>query len=492
MEDESAQSSGVHRITRRRVLGGVAGLAASGIASLALPPNLRRALAERPVTGSIRDIKHVVLLMQENRSFDHYFGTMAGVRGFDDSKALILPNGRSVFHQPDPESVEGYLRPFHLDTRKTNAQKLPSTSHAWEVQHAAWNGGKMDQWLPAHRQADGINGPYVMGYHTRADIPFQFALAEAFTICDAYHCSVLGPTTENRYFWETGTVIDPDPEHQARGTADLNLSPAPNEGHRWTPYAARLEQAGIRWKVYRSEPGWSMLERFKVFQQAVPGSALYERGLRFCREGQFAFDAINDRLPAVSWIMPTMERSEHPDYMPAAGAAFVAGIVDAIAANPEVWAKTAFILNYDENDGLFDHVVPPTPPPGTIQEFLDGLPIGAGFRVPCIIVSPWTAGGWVCSELFDHTSTLQFLERFTGVREPNISAWRRETFGDLTSAFRFEDVAAKPPVLPDTSGQLSLALDEAASLPSPIVPLTNQSLPTQEKGNRKRVPVQKI
>ena len=142
-------------------------------------------------------------------------------------------------------------------------------------------------------------------------------------------------------------------------------------------------------------------------------------------EGQFEYDAMNDKLPAVSWIIPTSKQSEHPDYMPAAGAAFVASKIDAIAANPDVWAKTAFILNYDENDGIFDHVPPPVPPPGTPDEFVKGLPIGGGFRVPCIIVSPWTAGGWVCSEPFDHTSVLQFLEKFTGVREPNISDWRR-------------------------------------------------------------------
>src|SRR5271163_1371165 len=110
---------------------------------------------------------------------------------------------------------------------------------------------------------------------------------------------------------------------------------------------------------------------------------------------------------------------------------------------PYVWAKTLFILNYDENDGLFDHVPPPVAPAGTPHEFVEGLPIGGGFRVPCIIVSPWTAGGWVSSEPFDHTSVLQFLEIFTGVREPNISDWRRRTFGDLMSAFRFGEAGGK-------------------------------------------------
>src|ERR1700689_4025944 len=198
MRPEISNTPDSTKITRRRLLGNTARLAAAAFASSFPPPNLRRALGKASRPGSFRDIKHVVLLMQENRSFDHYFGTMAGVRGFNDARALQLSTGKSVFHQPDAENPNGYLLPFHLDTRQTSAQKIPSTNNSWKVQHESWNGGRMDRWLPAHRKADGVNGPYVMGYHTRADIPFQFALADAFTICDAYHCSVLGPTWPTR------------------------------------------------------------------------------------------------------------------------------------------------------------------------------------------------------------------------------------------------------------------------------------------------------
>src|SRR5581483_771816 len=205
-------------------------------ASALMPPNVRRALAmQAPRNGSLRDIEHVVLLMQENRSFDHYFGTLAGVRGFEDPKALELSNKRSVFYQPDAENPKGHLLPFHLDTRASSAQKIPSTSHAWGVQHEAWNGGKMDRWLAAHRKADGEHGPYVMGYYTRADIPFQFALAEAFTICDGYHCSVMGPTWPNRMYWMTGTI---DPQGLHGGPIITNK--APEGGYTWTTYAERL------------------------------------------------------------------------------------------------------------------------------------------------------------------------------------------------------------------------------------------------------------
>jgi phospholipase C len=473
------------RLTRRRLLSGAARLAAAAAASTLMPPNVRRLLAqEPPKNSSLRDIKHVVMLMQENRSFDHYFGAMSGVRGFGDPNALQLASGKSVFYQPDAENPEGYLLPFHLDTRNSSAQKIPSTSHAWAVQHDAWNGGKMDRWLPAHRKADGQNGPYCMGYYNRDDIPFQYALAEAFTVCDSYHSSVLGPTWPNRMYWFTG-MIDPEGLH---GGPILNNT-VPKEGYTWTTYAERLEQAGVPWKVYQQEDnyGCNLLETFKVFKDAPKGSPLYSKAVLRGPEGQFEYDARNDQLPAVSWIIPTSFQSEHPDHMPADGAAFVASKIDAIAANPDVWAKTVFILNYDENDGIFDHVAPPSPPAGTAREFVNGLPIGGGFRVPCILISPWTSGGWVCSQPFDHTSVLQFLEQFTGVREANISDWRRSTFGDLTSAFRFRQADRKPPLLPDTSGELTLAKYTSTNLPKPVFPEGDQHPPKQEAGSRKRV-----
>ena len=480
-----ADDSKSRQVTRRRLLGSAAGVAAAAASAL-MPPNLRRVLGQAPPRqGSLRDIKHIVLLMQENRSFDHYFGTLAGVRGFDDEQALKLPSGKSVFYQPDPENPSGYLLPFHLNTRTTSAQRIPSTSHAWSVQHAAWNGGKMDNWLPAHRKADGAKAPYVMGYHTRADIPFQFALAEAFTICDAYHCSVLGPTWPNRMYWMTGT-IDPD----GKGGGPMTSNETIRGGYRWTTYAERLDDADVSWKVYQQQDnyGCNMLENFKAFRQADHDSSLYLNGMVREPDGKFEYDAINDNLPTVSWIIPTSTQSEHPDFMPAAGAAFVASKLDAIAANPEVWAKTVFILNYDENDGIFDHVAPPVPPAGTASEFVNDLAIGGGFRVPCVIISHWTAGGWVCSEPFDHTSVLRLLEAYTGVSEPNITDWRRKTFGDLTSAFRFDDVQATPPQLPNTVTTLNLARYEAGYLPKPTFPGSAQRPPKQEKGERKRVP----
>jgi phospholipase C len=471
----------VPELTRRRLLQTAGVAATAAFAAEFLPPNVRKALAVGPSKGgSLSDIKHVVILMQENRSFDHYFGTLPGVRGFADPTALTLSTGKPVFYQPDPQNPDGYMLPWHLDTKTTSAQAQPSTSHAWTVQHSAWDNGNMDNWLPAHLAADGANGPYTMGYMEREDIPFQFALAENFTICDNYHCSLLGPTWPNRLYLMSAWI---DPEGVNGGPIISNEDVTP---YTWQSYPEALTRAGVSWKVYQQVDnyGTNVLEYFKSFQDAPVSSPLYKNALRTYSPGQFEYDAVHDRLPAVSWILPTSYQSEHPDYTPAAGADFVASLIDAIAVNPDVWAKTVFILNYDENDGIFDHVPPPTPPAGTPGEFVDGVPIGGGFRVPCIIISPWTTGGWIASETFDHTSTLQFLERITGVTIPNITPWRRKTFGDLTSAFGL--TPGRFPKLPDTKAQLAAAVQQVTTLPPPQLPGANQTPPVQEKGPRPR------
>jgi phospholipase C len=186
--------------TRRRLLGATAAAGGAAMAAMALPPNVQKALAS-PLPGkqpSLGDIEHVVLLMQENRSFDHYFGTMSGVAGFSDPDAIRLPTGRSVFYQPTDNNPDGYQLPFHLDTRTTSAQWIPTTgAYSWQGSHAAWDGGKMDSWLA------GDQPLLLMGYFEEQDLAFHRALADAFTICDRYHCSMLAPTSPNRLLWET-------------------------------------------------------------------------------------------------------------------------------------------------------------------------------------------------------------------------------------------------------------------------------------------------
>ncbi len=468
-------------MTRRRVLGGSAALAGGALAGAgALPLSLRTALAATlasPPRGRLSDIKHIVILMQENRSFDHYFGARPGVRGFADRAAIRLPGGKSVFHQPDPAHPQGYLLPFRLDTATTSAQGIPSTDHFWPSQHQAWANGRMDAWVAA-------KGPLTMGYFTRDDIPFHWALADAFTICDRYHCSMLGPTNPNRLYMWTGMI---DPAGTGGGPVIDDSPGSDNVILSWTTYPERLQRAGISWQVYQEEDNFddNALAWFRQYAKLPSTSPLYQRGMAARPAGTFEDDARSDRLPQVSWLVAPAAQSEHPDYFPAAGAEYIAQKLDAIASNPDVWAKTAFILCYDENDGLFDHVAPPTPPRGTPGEFVQGLPIGLGFRVPALVISPWTAGGHVNSGLFDHTSLIRLIENRFGVREPNISAWRRRTCGDLTSVFRFSAAPARYPHanaglrLASTEASLLAAQQEVSSNPSPAIPAVNQPLPPQ-------------
>jgi phospholipase C len=467
-------------VSRRSLLSGATALTGAAAGATVLPASLRKAMAStlrstRPA-GGINDIEHIVILMQENRSFDHYFGTMPGVRGFADPTAITLSTGNLVFYQPDAGHAQGYLLPFHYDTKATSAQATPGTDHSWPTQHQAWNSGKMDQWVPA-------KGEYTMGYFMQDDIPFHWALAEAFTLCDNYHCSVFGPTNPNRLHMWTG-MIDPD---GTGGGPIIDNSPAFNNVIlSWTTYPERLEAAGISWKVYQEEDNYddNALAWFKQYANAPSSSPLRQRGISFGLAGDFEADARADRLPQVSWLVAPTAQTEHPDYFPAAGAEYIAQKLDAIASNPDVWAKTAFILCYDENDGMFDHVPPPFAPAGTADEFVGGLNIGLGFRTPTTIVSPWTAGGFVCSEVFDHTSLIRFIEARFGVHEPNISAWRRQTCGDLTSAFRFAAQPARYPRagelrLPVTESRLLRAQQQVNDLPFPVIPAVNEPLPAQ-------------
>ncbi|MGA9796881.1 MAG: alkaline phosphatase family protein [Rhizomicrobium sp.] len=424
--------------------------------------------------GKLGDIDHIIILMKENRSFDHYFGMLSGVRGFDDNS----PN----FRQPDPLSQQGYVLPFRLDTLHTNAQRQHHLSHKWKVQHNALNGGAMNNWVPAHRMSNGAAGPLTMGYLTRADLPFYYALADAFTLCDGYFCSVLGPTHPNRFYLMTAS-IDADGRY---GKPAIN-----NKGraYTWETYPERLERAGISWCVYHETDdfGCNVLAYFTQYRQAPQNSPLYEKAMRARSMGQLLSDLKTGNIPQVTWIIPRSDVNEHPEHLPAAGEDHTNQILTALWSNPALWAKTAVILNYDENDGIFDHVLPPIAPPGTASEYTHGLPVGLGFRVPCMVISPYSRGHYVNSHTFDHTSTLRLIEARFGVEVANLSRWRRETCGDLTSAFDFGAGARLDiPKLPETAYALRMAEERAMSLPPPQVPV-DQAMPRQESGARQRL-----
>ncbi|MFD2936388.1 phosphocholine-specific phospholipase C [Spirosoma flavum] len=555
-------------------------LLSTGLSGI-LPESIQKAFAIDPHPGTTYlDAEHVVILMQENRSFDHTYGTLQGVRGFNDPRAIDLPNKNKVWLQTNAAG-ETYT-PFRLNMRDTKATWMSSLPHSWENQVDARNGGNYDKWLDAKKSGNKeyADMPLTMGYYNREDLPFYYALADAFTVCDQNFCSSLTGTTPNRlYFW-TGTLRDP---HDPKAMANVrNENVDYGSEVNWTTFPERLEDQGISWKIYQNEislptglegeeDGWlsnftdnpiewfsqhrvrfhpayypfiqreekaiperiqtletklktvsetdkdypkikKAIERQQAFLEIVKSdlinytpekfNQLSEREKNLCRKAfttnvkdpdyhalspltyedgnakrqvnvpkgdvlhQFRNDVKNRKLPTVSWIVAPENFSDHPS-APWYGAWYISEMLDIMTQNPEVWKKTIFILAYDENDGYFDHVPPfvpahpDQPETGKTSKGIDTQtefvtqeqeskrkntgrtgPIGLGFRVPLVIVSPWSRGGYVCSEVFDHTSTLQFLENFLShkkgrkVDEPNIGPWRRTVCGDLSSVFR--------------------------------------------------------
>jgi phospholipase C len=507
--------------TRRSVVMGAAAVAGAAGMSGLLPQQLGAAAAAEPEEFDLSKIKHVVYVMQENRSFDHYFGTFPGVRGFDDPDAMTLPNGNSVFKQPDPANPAGYLLPFHMDTKTTGAAAVPSLSHDWRDQHASWNKGAMDGWLSTHVASDGAaKGSYTMGYMEKEDIPFHWALAENFTLLDNYHCSVMGPTYPNRAIWMSGTN---DPQGQQGGP--ILETVAPNT-LTWKSAAEVLYDAGYSIKTYSSSGSYNYFKWWQSFKTAgqvdtqlynwatgtgtlfgngTPGGAGNPLSPTKATVGYLGFeeDCANGTLADVTWLFPDgpYASDEHPPNTPAAGAYFLASKLEALAANPDLWSSTVFIINYDENDGFFDHVPPPVPDPELHpEEYVDmpsprgtpggGLPAGAGFRVPCLIISPWTVGGHVYSQVADHTSPLQLIEAITAagglagkgpVTFDAITPWRRSTFDDLSGAFQAVPQAAPEDAEFDPAARQAnySAQLSASSLPMPARPGAAQPVPHQ-------------
>lgn len=502
---------------------GAAAVPASILKALSIPANR--------ATGTIQDVEHVVILMQENRSFDHYFGTMRGVRGFGDPRPMPQPNGKSVWHQPPVQTKTKYYRdrgldpaaeyvlPWYLNPQRTTEYQA-GTDHGWSSGHQAWNNGKYNQWI------DQKQDVLTMGYLKRQDVSFHYALADAFTLCDAYHCSVHANTVINRFYLWTGTC-DPRNIYGPKKNGPGLDERGGHNGYSWTTYPERLEEKKISWRVYQGGTGipgdktdnytdnsLEFFSQYQVSEGAAANSSLVQNGVSNHTLREFRKDCESGTLPQVTWIVAPYKYCEHPEASPTDGAYYINLVLEALTANPEIWSKTVFLINYDENDGLFDHVVPPMPPhtreEGLVSENLvDGLkdeflnldlypsemhpivpgsdpggmqPIGLGPRVPMLVISPWSKGGWVCSQIFDHTSVLQFLEKRFGVEEPNISTWRRSVCGDLTTAFDF----SKQDQVPVTSLVVPkplLSEHKPYHVPMP------QQMPIQEEGIRPARPL---
>jgi phospholipase C len=539
-------------ITRRQLLkagavAGVAGAVAVPLGGLGVRHGrlIDAALAADPGEG----IRHVVILMQENRSFDHYFGTMQGVRGFLDPSTYQSYTGGpqtvpgAVFAQTMQGTTLGgtevdytvgelrggaggdsFLDPFELISNPPTVagQTTNDITHDWGPQHGAWDNGAMDHFMVEHlandpvarwqwTSEDGVpvpgssnvpTGITAMGYYRTGDcLAFYRALADAFTICDGYHCSVLGPTDPNRLMWMSGSlgahsgdVGGPILEtyvtnrEELYGTLD------------WPTVPELLTANGVSWKVYQDPSAnllFNVLTYFKNFTE--PSTASQDQnavlGLTPVYPTEFQTDVAAGTLPAVSFILPPLYACEHPATPPEYGEWLVSQILQILVSNPEMWATTAFLVIYDENGGFFDHVSPPTPgplvttangvapPTGSLGSLAgsgyDGEyvtttnptnaaggppsdwygvlgPMGLGFRTPALVISPFSAGGWVCSDVFDHISTIKLIESLflapgTLQADLHVSDWRYTMVGDMTAALPNTTPVTAVPSLPATS-----------------------------------------
>lgn len=494
--------------------------------SATVPSPIQKAMLINPNPGTTYlDAEHIVFLMQENRSFDHVFGTLKGVRGFNDPRAKTLPNQNKVWLQNDTKG--NTFIPFRLDLKQTKITWQGGLPHGWEDQLGANNKGKHDQWIP-------YKTPMCMGHYTREDLPFYYALADAFTVCDHSFCSSLTGTTPNRLFFWTGT-------NRTKQTADCEVVVNNHQAESrhntyvdWETFPELLEDNAVSWKVYQNElwsPDWKdeimdewlgnygdnpleyvkrynvklsayfrkngdktnethlspeqVLEKYnqlsprekslldKAFTTNIdnPEDYIELAPFQFRDETgneqevlipkhdifyQFRKDVDEGNLPTVSWLVAPQKFSDHTD-SPLYGTWYVSEAMNILTKNPEVWKKTIFVLTYDENDGYFDHIPPFLPPKtgenriGKVSEGIDtsldfepkkGANVGLGFRIPMIVASPWSRGGYVNSQIFDHTSSLMFLEKFLShkknkeIKCKTISPWRRIICGDLTSVFR--------------------------------------------------------
>jgi phospholipase C len=336
--------------------------------------SVQRALGVRASNSG--SVQHVVFLMQENRSFDHYFGKFKGVAGFDDTnnsaaftQAWTTANGGSG--APAGEQPPNVLLPFHMSTIKGQAECTYDLSHAWPAEHACWNDGAMDSFVSTHTSPSYENqlGTNTMGFYNQYDIPFYYKLAENFTICDNYHCSVFGPTHPNRLMAISANL---DPAGVAGGPIIVtNSNLPPYQGTcTWETMPDVLTEAGVTWKCYNPygssyQPGSglfiskNMLLYFDQYANADTSSAAYQNAFSYYGPNvvggltsknpnidDFTADVANGTLPQVSWIISPDSYDEHPPAPAQLGEWYTQKILDTLTSNPDVWENTVLFIMY--------------------------------------------------------------------------------------------------------------------------------------------------
>ncbi len=381
-------------IDRRSVLrGGAAGLVAAGL------PGCKDEPAAAAVAAGAID--HVVVVMMENRSFDHYLG------------ALTLEEGRAEVDgltgaEVNADSAGTPYSPAHLEE---TCQRDPP--HSWSASHTQFDEGENDGFVLTYEASTGLTGG-VMGYYSRADLPTHYTLSDHFCVPDRYFCSVMSSTWPNRLFGQTGS---------SKGQTSNDL---PLDGYDQLSIYQALAEAGQEWRYwYTDMPFIGLLtdhwdeDRIGVIED-------------------FFDDAAAGELPALTWIDPGFSyNDDHPPHHIKLGQLFLAMVYEAIASSP-AWERTLLVITYDEHGGFFDHVPPPTVADDLAEEGFDQL----GFRVPTLLVGPWVRQG-VDTTVYDHTSTLKFIcERF------GIEPWNARIAGanSLASCLDADRMAAGEPL----------------------------------------------
>ncbi|KAK9456291.1 phosphoesterase family-domain-containing protein [Dipodascopsis uninucleata] len=455
---------------------------------------------------SLKDVKHIIMFMQENRAFDHYFGTMAGVRGFKDPNVLIGDNGLPIWYQPATEAE--YLLPFYMGANssyKEGIQCADGGSNDWIENHNAWNNGKINGWVTN-------NSEYAWGHYRRDDIPLHFALADEWTLGDMYSEFVIGPTAPNRAAWVSGNLnigsflgnpesvggpyienYSTDGECESDGNVIYDCYPLT-----WKTMAENLEDNDISWFVYRD---WDSTNDdpfyyFANFLDAESNSSLAERGISWAGRELFYEQCQNNTLPTITWIIGSFPLSEHPPNTPHDGGWILESVVNTLMETG-LYDESILLISYDETGGWGDHVPPFISPNGTDGEWsvdyrdpTQYVPSGPGFRVPFFAISPWSRGGKVFTEPADHTSQLLFLEEWGKANGydltiDNITPWRRAHMSNLVNMFDFQSYDSAfvelenvtyPAEQDGTYVGATVCSEENPGLVQPPIPYGNQTL----------------
>lgn len=307
-------------------------------------------------------VDHILVACQENRTFDSYFGQYANAGSFGFPSNYTLPDGNggsvSPYHFPFPAS-------FNVD-------------HSWQAIHNEWNDGAMDGFYTT-------DGHDALGYYDSHDLPYYYALADAFTLCGNYFCSILGPSTPNRVALMSATSGGKTLNQLARGSLD------------WPTIVDLLDSYGISWKCYNLGLGTGTL--LEDFNALVYFKRWHRDSRLFFDQDDYYADLKTGTLPQVAFLITEALISEHPPADIQMGQHAMAKVIHALM-HSRLWQRSALFFTYDEGGGYVDHVAPPQ---------VDAY--GLGLRVPMLVISPWARRGYVSGQAYEHSSVLKFIER---------------------------------------------------------------------------------